>query len=45
MAKKSLRLNVGSIYSRGLGRIYYYRYQIDGHRKSGLQTTNRAEKK
>ncbi len=44
MAKKSLRLNVGSIYSKGPGRIYYYRYQIDGHRKSvSLQTTNRAE--
>ncbi len=44
MAKKSLRLNVGAIYSKGPGRIYYYRYQIDGHRKSvSLQTTNRSE--
>ena len=44
MAKKSLRLSVGSIFTKGPGKIYFYRYQLDGHRKTvSLQTTNRAE--
>lgn len=44
MAKKSLRLSVGSIFTKGPGKIYFYRYQLDGHRKTvSLQTTNRVE--
>ena len=44
MAVKSVRLSVGSIFSKGPGKIYFYRYQVDGHRKTvSLQTTNRAE--
>lgn len=44
MAKKSLRLSVGSIFTKGPGKIYFYRYQLDGYRKTvSLQTTNRAE--
>lgn len=44
MAKKSLRLSVGSIFTKGPGKIYFYHYQLDGHRKTvSLQTTNRAE--
>ena len=44
MAVKSVRLSVGSIFPKGPGKIYFYRYQVDGHRKTvSLQTTNRAE--
>ncbi len=44
MATKSFRLKVGSIYPKGPGKIYYFRYQVEGHRKTiSLQTTNRAE--
>ena len=44
MAVKSVRLSVGSIFPKGPGKIYFYRYQFDGHRKTvSLQTTNRAE--
>jgi len=41
---KSLRLAVGSIFSKGPGKIYFYRYQIEGRRKTvSLKTSNRAE--
>ena len=41
---KSFRLAVGSIFSKGPGKIYFYRYQLDGRRKTvSLQTANRAE--
>ncbi len=44
MAKKSLRLDVGAIFTKGPGKIYFYRYQLEGRRKTvSLQTTNRAE--
>ena len=44
MTKKSLRLSVGAIFTKGPGKIYFYRYQLDGHRKTvSLQTTNRTE--
>ncbi len=44
MANKAFRLSVGSIFMKGPGKIYFYRYQIDGHRKTvSLQTTIRAE--
>lgn len=44
MAHKTLRLSVGSIFTKGPGKIYFYRYQLDGHRKTvSLQTTNRTE--
>lgn len=44
MANKALRLSVGSIFPKGPGKIYFYRYQLDGHRKTvSLQTVNRAE--
>jgi integrase len=44
MAKKSLRLTVGSIFTKGPGKIYFFRYQVEGRRKTvSLQTTNRAE--
>ncbi len=39
-----MRLSIGSIFPKGPGKIYFYRYQLDGHRKTvSLQTTNRAE--
>ena len=31
MAVKSVRLSVGSIFPKGPGKIYFYRYQVDGH--------------
>ena len=41
---KSLRLAVGSIFQKGPGKIYFYRYQVDGRRKTvSLQTSNRAD--
>lgn len=41
---KSLRLEVGSIFPKGPGKIYFYRYQVDGRRKTvSLQTAKRAE--
>ena len=41
---KSLRLAVGAIFPKGPGKIYFYRYQVDGRRKTvSLQTANRAE--
>ena len=44
MTTKSFRLKVGSICAKGPGKIYYFRYQIEGHRKTiSLQTVNRAE--
>ena len=44
MASKTIRLSTGSIFPKGPGKIYFYRYQVDGHRKTiSLQTTNRAE--
>ena len=44
MGNQSLRLKVGSIYTKGPGKIYYFRYQAEGHRKTvSLQKTNRAK--
>lgn len=44
MAKKSLRLQIGSIFTKGPGKIYYFRYQVEGRRKTvSLQTANRTE--
>ena len=44
MSTQSLRLKVGSIYTKGPGKIYYFRYQVEGHRKTiSLQTTSRTE--
>ena len=44
MTAKSIRLSIGAIFPKGPGKIYFYRYQVDGHRKTvSLQTTNRAE--
>ena len=44
MASKTIRLSTGSIFPKGPGKIYFYRYQVDGHRKTvSLQTANRAE--
>ena len=44
MAVKSVRLSVGSIFPKGPGKIWFYRYQVDGHRKTvSLQTTNRTD--
>ena len=44
MTSKAIRLNIGSIFPKGPGKIYFYRYQVDGHRKTvSLQTANRAE--
>jgi len=41
---KSLRLAVGSIFPKGPGKVYFYRYQVDGRRKTvSLQTVNRVE--
>lgn len=41
---KSFRLAVGSIFPKGPGKIYFYRYQLDGRRKTvSLQTANRGE--
>ena len=30
MGTQSLRLKVGSIYTKGPGKIYYFRYQVEG---------------
>ena len=44
MASKTIRLSTGSIFPKGPGKIYFYRYQLDGHRKTvSLQTANRAD--
>ena len=44
MASKTIRLSTGSIFPKGPGKIYFYRYQVDGHLKTvSLQTANRAE--
>ena len=44
MASKTIRLSVGAIFSKGPGKIYFYRYQLDGHRKTvSLQTANRTD--
>ena len=44
MASKTIRLSTGSIFPKGPGKIYFYRYQVDGHRKTvSLQTASRAE--
>jgi integrase len=44
VAKKSFRLSVGAIFTKGPGKIYFYRYQVGGCRKTvSLQTTIRAE--
>ena len=34
MTNKAIRLNIGSIFPKGPGKIYFYRYQVDGHRKT-----------
>ena len=34
MTSKAIRLNIGSIFPKGPGKIYFYRYQVDGHRKT-----------
>ena len=34
MANKTIRLSVGAIFPKGPGKIYFYRYQLDGHRKT-----------
>ncbi len=44
MANKALPLNVGSIFVKGPGKIYFYRYQLEGRRKTvSLKTTSRIE--
>ena len=44
MAGKSLRLNVGSIFTKGPGKIYFSRYQLSGHSKTvSLQTAIHSE--
>ena len=41
---KSLRLAVGSIFPKGPGKVWFYRYQVDGRRKTvSLRTANRSE--
>jgi len=34
MAKKSVRLSVGAIFTKGPGKIYFYRYQLKALRKN-----------
>ncbi len=37
-------MDVGSIFTKGPGKIYFYRYQVDGHRKTvSLKNTSRHE--
>lgn len=44
MANKAFRMDVGAIFTKGPGKIYFYRYQIDGNRKIvRLKTANRPE--
>ncbi len=44
MGNSSLRLSVGAIFTKGPGRIYFYRYQLAGRRKTvSLKTANRTE--
>ena len=41
---KTLRLSVGALFTKGPGKIYFYRYQVAGRRKTvSLHTNNRAE--
>lgn len=45
MGTQSLRLKVGSIYTKGPGKIYYFCYQAEGHRKTvSLQPGGSVEK-
>jgi len=44
VGNSSLRLSIGAIFTKGPGRIYFYRYQLEGRRKTvSLKTTNRTE--
>ena len=39
-----MRLSLGAIFTKGPGRIYFYRYQLEGRRKTvSLKTANRIE--
>ena len=41
---KTLRLSVGALFTKGPGKIYFYRYQVAGRQKTvSLHTNNRAE--
>ncbi|MDD3021844.1 MAG: tyrosine-type recombinase/integrase [Alphaproteobacteria bacterium] len=44
MAKKVIKLDVGSIYQKEEGGVYFFRYQINGKRKAvSLKTKNKDE--
>ncbi len=46
MAKKSVKLDIGTIYQKEEGGVYYFRYQINGERKAvSLKTRNIEEAK
>ena len=44
MAKKSVKLDIGTIYTKGSDGTYFFRYQINGQRKAvSLKTKNQDE--
>lgn len=44
MAEKAIKLDIGTVYQKEEGGIYYFRYQINGARKAlSLKTRNRKE--
>ncbi len=44
MAKKSVELDIGTIYQKEEGGVYFFRYQINGERKAAsLKTRNLEE--
>jgi len=44
MAKKTIKLDIGTIYQKNDSDCYYFRYQINGQRKAvSLKTNNKEE--
>ncbi len=44
MAKKTIKLEIGTVYQKEEGGVYYFRYQVDGARKAiSLKTKNQKE--
>lgn len=44
MAKKSIKLDIGTVYAKGTDGTYFFRYQINGQRKAvSLKTQNQEE--
>ncbi len=44
MPRKPIKLDIGAIYQKEDGGIYYFRYQVNGERKAiSLKTKNQIE--